>query len=359
MDLYGALCSYDNLFLAYKKARKRKTTKSYVIEFEKHVKENLLLLRLELLLHCYNPKPLINFIIHDPKTRKISKSEFRDRVVHHALCNIIEPIFEKGFIYDSYANRIGKGTLKALRRFDFFKRKASKNNTAKCYVLKADIKKYFENVDHKILLGIVSEKIADARIIWLVKKILSNSVLGGGRSGLGMPLGNLTSQFFANVYLNKLDYFVKHKLKARFYIRYVDDLIILESDKKKLERYRKEIDIFLKNVLNIHLHPDKSKILSLSNTINFLGFRVFYYHRLLKKSNIRKMRQKLKRLGQEYKSHEIDYDSIYDFLEGWTAYAKNADACKLRGKIIAEIEKDFSNEISTKEINRYLKVMKK
>ncbi len=174
-----------------------------------------------------------------------------------------------------------------------------------------------------------------------------------------MPLGNLTSQFFANVYLNKLDYFVKHKLKARFYIRYVDDFIILESDKKKLECYRKEIDIFLKNELNIHLHPDKSKILSLSNTINFLGFRVFYYHKLLKKSNIRKMRQKLKRLGQEYKSHEIDYDSIYDFLEGWTAYAKNADACKLRGKITAEIEKDFSNEISTKEINRYLKVMKK
>ncbi len=181
MDLYDALCSYGNLFLAYKKARKRKATKSYVIEFEKDLKENLLLLRLELLLHCYSPKPLVNFIIHDPKTRKISKSEFRDRVVHHALCNIIEPIFEKSFIYDSYANRIGKGTLKALRRFDFFKRKASKNNTAKCYVLKADIKKYFENVDHKILLGIVSEKIADARIMWLVKKILSNSVGGGAK----------------------------------------------------------------------------------------------------------------------------------------------------------------------------------
>ena len=105
MDLYGALCSYDNLFLAYKKARKRKTTKSYVIEFEKNLKENLLLLRSELLLHCYSPKPLVNFTIHDPKTRKISKSDFRDRVVHHALCSIIEPIFEKSFIYDSYANR--------------------------------------------------------------------------------------------------------------------------------------------------------------------------------------------------------------------------------------------------------------
>ena len=182
MGLYDELCSYGNLFLAYKKARKRRTKKSYVIDFEKNLKENLLLLRSELLLHCYKPKPLVSFTIHDPKTRKISKSDFRDRVVHHALCNIIEPIFEKSFIYDSYANRTGKGTLKALERFDFFKRKASRNNTTICYILKADIKKYFENVDHEILLDIISQKIADAKVIWLVKKILSNPV-GGGRAG--------------------------------------------------------------------------------------------------------------------------------------------------------------------------------
>lgn len=355
MDLYGALCSYGNLFLAYKKARKRKTTKPYVIEFEKNLKENLLLLRSELLLHCYSPKPLVNFIIHDPKTRKISKSDFRDRVVHHALCNIIEPIFEKSFIYDSYANRVGKGTLKALQRFDFFKRKASKNNTEKCYVLKADIQKYFENVNHEILLSIIKKRVSDKRVIWLIKKILANS----SSQNRGMPLGNLTSQFFANVYLSNLDHFVKHKLKARFYIRYVDDFVIFEIDKGKLEFYKKEINIFLKNELNIQLHPDKSKILRLDNTINFLGFRVFYYHKLLKKSNIRKMRQKLKSLKQEYKLHEVDYDSIYDFIEGWRAYSKNANSYKLRRKIAAEFEKDFANEISTKEINRCLKIKKK
>ncbi|MEK6946446.1 MAG: reverse transcriptase/maturase family protein [Nanoarchaeota archaeon] len=358
MDLYGSLCSYDNLLLAYKKARKRKTKKSYVIEFEKNLKENLLLLRSELLLHCYSPKPLVNFTIHDPKTRKISKSDFRDRVVHHAICNIIEPIFEKGFIYDSYANRIGKGTLKAVQRFDFFKRKASKNNTAACYVLKSDIKKYFENVDHKILLGIISRKIADPRIIWLVKKILSNPVGRARKDSKGMPLGNLTSQFFANVYLNKMDNFVKHKLKARFYIRYVDDFVIFEANKKKLEFYKEEINIFLENELKIQLHPDKSKILRLGRTISFLGFRAFYYHKLLKKSNMRKMKHKLKSLAQECKLHEIDYDSVYDFLEGWIAYAKNANAYELRGRITAEFEKTFANEISTKEINRYFKAVK-
>ena len=115
--LFENLCSYENLFLAYKKARKHKTTKDYVLKFEENLKENILLLRIELLLHCYKPKPLVNFIIRDPKTRKISKSDFRDRIVHHALCNIIEPIFEKTFIDDSYANRKGKGTLKAIQRF--------------------------------------------------------------------------------------------------------------------------------------------------------------------------------------------------------------------------------------------------
>ncbi len=164
---------------------------------------------------------MVNFIIHDPKTRKISKSDFRDRVVHHALCNIIEPIFEKSFIYDSYANRLNKGALKALNRFDYFKKKVGKNNTRRCFILKADIKKYFENIDHNVLVNILKKKIIDNKVLWLIKKILDNCVRGGedffsGKKG--MPLGNLTSQFFANVYLNELDWFVKRKLKAKYFV---------------------------------------------------------------------------------------------------------------------------------------------
>ena len=179
-NLYGKLCSYEHLERAFKSASKRKSTKVYVIEFEKNLKENLQSLRMELLLHSYRPQPLKTFIIRDPKTRKISKSDFRDRVIHHALCNIIESIFEKYFIYDSYANRKGKGTLKALQRFDYFKRKVSKNNTRTCYILKADIRHYFENVDHDILLRMIRKRIADEKIIWLIKIIERNHKIGGG-----------------------------------------------------------------------------------------------------------------------------------------------------------------------------------
>ena len=179
-NLWQEICSYDNLELAYARARKHKTLKPYVVEFEKELKDNLFLLRSELLFHSYRPKPLKTFIVCDPKTRKISKSDFRDRVVHHALCNVIEPIFERIFIYDSYANRIGKGTLKAVERFDYFKRKASRNDTLGCYVLKADIKKYFENIDHKVLTDIIKKKVKDKNVLWLIKIILANHAIGGG-----------------------------------------------------------------------------------------------------------------------------------------------------------------------------------
>ncbi|HLC46537.1 MAG TPA: reverse transcriptase/maturase family protein [Candidatus Nanoarchaeia archaeon] len=350
-DLWQELCSYDNLFLAYTKARKHKTRKDYIIEFEKNLKDNLLLLRSELSLHCYDPKPLVNFTIHDPKMRKISKSDFRDRVIHHALCNIIEPIFEKTFIYDSYANRINKGALKAIDRFDRFKRKVTRNNTLRCYVLKADIRKYFDNIEHEILLSIIKKRIFDKRVIWLIRKILANP----SSSDKGMPLGNLTSQFFANVYLNELDYFVKHKLKARYYIRYVDDFVIFNTDAEILEDYKRQINLFLREKLDIELHPEKSKVLRLSERLTFLGFRIFYHHKLLKKSNMVRMKGRIEALKQEYAEKKMDYDSIYDFLEGWIAYAKNADTYNLRKRIMAEVSEAFCGEISTKEINRFLK----
>ncbi|MBD3164069.1 hypothetical protein GF323_02640 [Candidatus Woesearchaeota archaeon] len=359
-DLYDALCSYDNLFLAYKKARKHKTTKVYVIEFESNLEINLNQLRSELLLHSYQPKHLVNFTVRDPKTRKISKSEFRDRVIHHALCNIIEPIFDKTFISDSFANRIDKGTLNAVKRFDHFRRKANKNNTLPCYVLKADIRKYFENINHNILLKIIKHKIKDKNIIWLIRKILKNCATQRGGEGLfncekGMPLGNLTSQFFANVYLNELDKYVKHKLKAKYYIRYVDDFVILGSDKNRLEKHKENINNFLRQKLKIDLHPDKSKILPMGSRLTFLGFRIFSHHKLLKKSNLRNMRKKFRLMIYWYKNCEIDYDSIYDFMEGWFAYAKHANTHNLRKKISAELDSNFSNEISTKEINRMAK----
>ncbi|MFH1324288.1 MAG: RNA-directed DNA polymerase [Nanoarchaeota archaeon] len=170
-----------------------------------------------------------------------------------------------------------------------------------------------------------------------------------------MPLGNLTSQFFANIYLNELDNFIKYNLQVKYYIRYVDDFVILHSEKDTLQDYICKINKFLRQRLSIELHPDKSKIITLKHRLTFLGFRVFYYHRLLKKSNPRKMKSKFEVLKKEYKDKRIDYDTIYDFFEGWFAYAKHANTYKLRKKIAVEIGKEFTNEISTKEINRMSK----
>lgn len=181
-NLYPKIYDLDNLILAWKKARKHKTKKDYVVEFETNLRENLLNLQEELKNQTYKPKPLRVFILRDPKTRKISKSFFIDRIVHHAIINIIEPIFEKLFIYDCCANRIGKGNLFALERFDYFKRKVSNNLKSEAFCLKADIKHYFDEVDHDVLLSIIKRKITDERTVFLIRKILSNttSSLGGG-----------------------------------------------------------------------------------------------------------------------------------------------------------------------------------
>jgi retron-type reverse transcriptase len=234
IDIYSKIYSIKNLVQAWREARKGKTKKNYVKDFEKSLGPNLKrLLHEELKNQNYRPKPLKTFILRDPKVRKISKSHFRDRIVHHALVRIIEPIFDKTFICDSCANRKGKGGLFALNRFHKFLRKVTKNGKINTFCFKADIKHYFQEVDHEILINIIKRKIKDEKVIWLIKRILENNVVGNPK-GKGMPLGNLTSQFFANVYLHELDRFVQHELKVKYYIRYVDDFVLLNSSKEKL-----------------------------------------------------------------------------------------------------------------------------
>ena len=272
--------------------------------------------------------------MRDPKTRKISKANFRDRIVHHAIVNIIGPILEKRFIYDSCANQIGKGNLFALKRFDYFKRKVTCNLIKEAFCFKADIKHYFQEINHNYLIDILEKKIKDDKLIRLIKKILVN---GQHVLGVGMPLGNLTSQFFANVYLNELDYFVKHKLKAKYYIRYVDDFVILHESKEQLEIWKQEISRFLDEKLKIELHPDKSKIIYLSRGIDFVGFRNFYYHRLLRKRNIKNIYSKIEKFKLEY----VSYEKLIESFQGWNAYAKWADSFNLRTEVIKKI---YSNK---------------
>ncbi|MFH1311044.1 MAG: reverse transcriptase domain-containing protein [Nanoarchaeota archaeon] len=340
-NLYPEIYSIKNLVLAWRKARKGKTQKDDVIEFEEKLVTNLRALHNELKFQTYEPLPLKTFILRDPKSRKISKSDFRDRIVHHALVRVIEPIFDKTFIYDSCANRKGKGNLFAIKRFYNFMRKVSKNgktkgwfnnNQVKGYCFKADIKHYFQEVDHKILLSIIRRKIRDEKVIWLIERILENNVLDNPK-GKGMPLGNLTSQFFANVYLNELDKFVKHKLRAKYYIRYVDDFVLINPSREKLLSWGGVIEDFLIKNLKIEFHKEKSKIISLSRGIDFVGFRNFYYFRLLRKRNIRNMFLEIRK----YRNADLNKEKILEIFQGWNAYAKWADSFELRKKVVREI----------------------
>ncbi len=332
--LYPKIYSLRNLCIAWKGARKGKTKKDYVIEFESKLKENLFQLQKELKEETYQPKPLKTFILRDPKTRKISKSAFRDRIVHHTVYQVIELIFDKTFIDGCCANRKGKGNLYALGLFDKYKKKVSKNNTRNCFVLKADIKHYFFEVNQEVLLNIIRRKIKDEKTISLINKILKNYP----NKEKGMPLGNLTSQFFANVYLNELDYFVKYKLRAKYYIRYVDDFVILHNSKRQLEIWKVEIDKFLRQELKLELHKDKSRIIPLSKGIDFVGFRNFYYFRLLRKRNIKKMLIKIKL----FREGLLPYEKLLESHQGWNAYAKWANSHKLREKVSNLIEKPVS-----------------
>ena len=353
--LYPQLCSYQNLELAFLKARKRKTAKEYVIEFESELQRNLEQLKYELESSSYSPRALTAFIVRDPKTRKINASDFRDRVVYHAICNIIAPIFEKSFIHDSFANQKNKGTHDAIKRAEKFIGKiklqraggggaATQNSRPECigYALKADIRHYFDTVDHRILLSIIGRKIKDPNLIWLIKLILDNHKTEA--QGKGMPLGNMTSQFFANVYLDELDQYVKHKMRVKYYLRYVDDFVIFHRDKPTLERWKIEIDAFLKKNLKIELHPEKSRIIEIDKGITMLGFRIFPNNRLIKKSNARRIWKRLDAFKRRYDNGTMSQNQIANSIEGWLAYSKFANTYNLRKKVVLRAGKILFQE---------------
>ena len=197
-------------------------------------------------------------------------------------------------------------------------KEAKNNNQVKGYALKCDIKRYFDNVDHKLLIGIISKRIKDQEVLWLITAILNN--YNSGVSGKGMPLGNWTSQFFANIYLHELDHFVKHELKAKYYLRYVDDFVVFHQSKTALREYEPKIKEFLSS-LRVELHSDKCKIIPLSSGINLLGFRIFYHHKLIRKRNLRTFRRKMILLFEDYGSEKVSVQQVFDIFNGWKGYA--------------------------------------
>ena len=306
-NLFNQICSFNNINLAYLKTRRNKRYKKDILKFSFDLEENLLEIQRELENGTYNHSSYKEFIIEDSKKRTIKAPNFKDRVMHHALCNIIEPIFEKTFIFDSYACRKEKGTHRAIKKLKSFLK-----NNEDLYCFKCDISKYFDSINHDILLSLIRKKIKDERIIWLIKEIMNSSF--SKEKGVGIPIGNLTSQLFANIYLNHFDYFAKNLLKEKLYLRYMDDFLFLGS-KHRLHVVAKKSSHFLFKELKLEFNPKKNNIFPIKKGIDFLGYIVFKDYILLRKSTIKRF---LKKGG--------DVVSFY-------AYSKHANAYSLRKKL--------------------------
>ena len=341
--LYPKICSFENLWEAARRAQRGKRFQYSVSRFNFHLERELFCLQDELLTQTYQPGLYHEFTIYEPKKRLISAAPYRDRVVHHALCNIIEPIFERTFIFDSYACRVGKGTHRAVDRFTQFCRQNR-------YVLKADISKYFPSIDHEILKDFIRRKIRDPQALWLIDLIIDSSnpqepvtayfpgddLFTCLERRHGIPIGNLTSQFFANLYLNPLHHFVKEQLHCECYIRYCDDFVVLADGKEWLYQVKARIKEYLIS-LRLRLQPRKCQVFPVRDGTDFLGYRVFPTHRRVRKDSIIRFRRRMHRLQEAYAKGEVSLSHIRQSIQSWLRHVSHADSYGLRKRLLQEV----------------------
>jgi RNA-directed DNA polymerase len=342
-NLFSKLAAFDNLVTACRQAARGKRGTSRVATFEFGRESHLLALQSELRDRTYRPGAYYSFYIRDPKQRLISAAPFRDRVVHHALCNLIEPLFERTFIGDSYANRVGKGTHGALNRAQQFSKRYP-------FVLQCDIRQYFPSVDHAILRAILARKITDRDVLWVIDRILANGAdvlkdeyaityfpgddLFAVNRPRGLPIGNLSSQFWANVYLNELDQFVKRELRCRAYLRYCDDFLLFGDTKRKLWAWKDAIRERLAG-LRLTLHERSSTVYPVTNGIPFLGFRIYPSHRRLKRRNGVAFARRLRRWKVAVGQGVMSADELSRRVRGWVVHAAHGDTWRLRRSLLS------------------------
>lgn len=342
-NLWTQLISFQHLLHAAKKAKRGKRFRSSVASFEFRLEPELWRLQEELANKTYRPGIYRSFFIYEPKKRLISAAPYRDRIVHHALTSILEPIFEPVFIHDSYACRTRKGTHAAVDRCQQFAHRFR-------YVLKADIRKFFPSMDHEILKARIARKIKDPDVLWLVGRIIDHSnpqedsldwfegddLFTPGERRRGIPIGNQTSQFFGNVYLDPLDHFVKERLGVKGYVRYVDDFLLFSDDKRTLARARREIADVLAG-MRLRLHPRKNVVFPTSESIRFLGYRVLSTHRLLIKENVWRFMRRARGMQVDYRERKTTLAKIKERLMSWSGHARQADTHWLRSHLFRMI----------------------
>ncbi len=335
-NLFPSIYSFEALHGAYLRARAGKRDRFEVQRFEQDLEGNLIQLQNELIWGEYQIGAYRPFKIYEPKERNVAALPFRDRVVQHALVAVIEPLWERRFIADSYACRPQRGTHLGADRAQAMLRKVKREH-GKVAVFKADIAKYFQSIDHAVLKGLLRRRIACKQTLALLAHIIDSANVLHGAPGVGLPIGNLTSQLCANIYLHEIDEFVKHGLREKHYARYMDDFIVVHPDKAHLQRVRSQVEAFLS--LRLHLKTNhKTQVFPLSvlrgRALDFLGYRIWTTHRRLRKSSINRIGRTLRTLQRQYAEGRVSLARISQSVTSWVAHATHADAFGLRTRLL-------------------------
>lgn len=360
-DLFQRMTEIDSIFKAWDEFKKGKRNKLDVQIFEYDLENNLFQLQQDLIIKAYKPGAYSKFYVRDPKPRIIHKTEVRDRIIHHLLFKTLSPIFEPTFICDSYSCIKNRGTHKAIKRLEIFARKTFQTH-GQCFILKCDVRKFFPTINHKILLNIISRTIKDPDVLWLIKLIVKGFATQSQNvsSPIGVPIGNLTSQLFANIYLNELDQYLKQTLKIKYYLRYTDDFIIVHYNKNYLLYLKSLISKFLEKCLHLSLHPEKVYIRKYKQGFDFLGYIVLPKARILRTKTKNRIFRKLKGKFKLFILGKISEKSLLQSINSYLGVFSHADSYKLQKKLLKDFSswvafasmmktKDFSNKISNKK----------
>ncbi|MGC9602916.1 MAG: reverse transcriptase domain-containing protein [Minisyncoccia bacterium] len=329
-NIFERIISPENLFSAWDSFKSDKRGKPDVQSFEWNLERNIFQLHRDLKSKTYKHGPYKGFYITDPKLRHIHKATVRDRILHHAVFSVVNPVFEPTFIPTSFSCRVGFGTHKGVEVLEKIMREVSRNNTHPCFVLKCDVRKFFDSVSHEILLSIIKKRIKDVDALWLLESIVRSYESAPGK---GIPIGNLTSQLFANVYMNELDQFVKHRLKVKHYVRYTDDFALVSESPEELEKLLNPISEFLENELALKLHPNKSILRSVCQGVDFLGYVIFPHHRLIRSKTKHRMFKKMEERMKKYETRKISKLSFEQSIQSYLGVLSHANTRRLSERL--------------------------
>lgn len=344
-NIYNDIYDYENLYIAYLNARKGKRYRKEVLEFTNNLEENLITLQNELIWKSYTVGKYREFYIFEPKKRLIMALPFRDRVIQWAIYQKINPFFEKQYISHSYACIKGRGTHQAVEKLQYWLKKVHRQGK-EYYCLKMDVAKYFYRIDHFSLMRILKSKIKDTDLLWLLETMVIQNETAFGleldyskevrTNKKGMPIGNLTSQMFANVYLNELDQFMKREMKVKYYVRYMDDFFILHEDKAYLHYIKKVIEYFIDVELKLQLN-NKTAIIPVKQGIDYLGYKVWATHVKLRKSTSLRMKRRVKQLEKGYNKGKYTFEKVNSSIQSYSGLLRYCNSYNLRKKMLEGI----------------------